>query len=107
MPQLKHLCIERTEWQRQVRCQLGRCRSAEHLILHGTLLLCQLAVFAATRLFLGSPHPTPSHHRHTCTQGVRGLFKGWGAQWARQGPMTTVIFVVNEFLRSEMGMPTL
>ena len=66
-------------------------------------------------------------------QGVRGLFKGWGANWARQGPMTvrgwgggagrrgrgkivprtltraslhaqTVIFVVNEHLRHTFGL---
>lgn len=37
-------------------------------------------------------------------QGVRGLFKGWGANWARQGPMTTVIFVVSEDLRHRMGL---
>ncbi|KAI3425920.1 hypothetical protein D9Q98_007892 [Chlorella vulgaris] len=40
-------------------------------------------------------------------QGVRGLFKGWGAQWARQGPMTTVIFVANEWLREAMGLDSL
>ena len=28
--------------------------------------------------------------------GLRGFFRGWGAQWARQGPMTSIIFVVNE-----------
>lgn len=53
------------------------------------------------------PTPTACVRKIVQQQGVRGLFKGWGAQWARQGPMTTVIFVVNEFLRNEMGMPTL
>ena len=28
----------------------------------------------------------------------------WGANWARQGPMTTVIFVVSEELRHRMGL---
>ena len=36
--------------------------------------------------------------------GVRGLFKGWGANWARQGPMTTVVFVVNETVRPWLGL---
>jgi solute carrier family 25 uncoupling protein 8/9 len=37
-------------------------------------------------------------------QGMRGLFKGWGGNWMRQGPMTTVIFVVYEKLRPLMGL---
>ncbi|EFN55710.1 hypothetical protein CHLNCDRAFT_134006 [Chlorella variabilis] len=40
-------------------------------------------------------------------QGVRGFFRGWGAMWARQGPMTTCIFVINEWLRGSMGLATL
>lgn len=39
--------------------------------------------------------------------GVRGLFKGWGANWARQGPMTTLVFVVNEAVRPAMGLGAL
>ena len=39
--------------------------------------------------------------------GVRGLFKGWGANWARQGPMTTLVFVVNEAIRPMMGLGSL
>lgn len=39
--------------------------------------------------------------------GVRGLFKGWGANWARQGPMTTLVFVVNEAIRPRMGLGSL
>lgn len=38
------------------------------------------------------------------TQGIRGMFKGWSANWARQGPMTTVVFVVNEALRPAFGL---
>lgn len=38
------------------------------------------------------------------TQGIRGMFKGWGANWARQGPMTTVIFVTLEALRHHFGL---
>ncbi|KDD75570.1 hypothetical protein H632_c613p0 [Helicosporidium sp. ATCC 50920] len=38
------------------------------------------------------------------TQGVRGFFKGFAANWARQGPMTTVIFVTLEALRQEFGI---
>jgi len=41
------------------------------------------------------------------TQGVRGLFKGWSANWARQGPMTTVVFVVNEAIRPTFGLQSL
>ena len=40
-------------------------------------------------------------------QGIRGLFKGWGANWARQGPMTTVVFVVNEAIRPMFGLSSL
>jgi solute carrier family 25 uncoupling protein 8/9 len=40
-------------------------------------------------------------------QGVRGLFKGWGANWARQGPMTTVVFVVSEAVRPLFGLDAL
>lgn len=36
--------------------------------------------------------------------GIRGFFRGWGATWARQGPMTTVVFVVNEALRPLLGL---
>ncbi|KAL6768479.1 UCP2A [Auxenochlorella protothecoides x Auxenochlorella symbiontica] len=36
--------------------------------------------------------------------GLRGLFRGWTANWARQGPMTTVIFVTLEGLRHGFGM---
>ena len=41
------------------------------------------------------------------TQGIRGLFKGWGANWARQGPMTTVVFVANEAIRPLFGLDAL
>ena len=40
-------------------------------------------------------------------QGVRGLFKGFGANWARQGPMTTAVFVVSEAIRPVLGLPSL
>eukprot|EP00887_Chlorella_sp_A99_P008144 scaffold12.g8144.t1 len=33
--------------------------------------------------------------------GPRGFFRGWGAQWARQGPMTSIIFI-----RMQLGMDT-
>ncbi|KAL4520330.1 hypothetical protein Ndes2526B_g01145 [Nannochloris sp. 'desiccata'] len=39
--------------------------------------------------------------------GVRGLFKGWSANWARQGPMTTLVFVVNETVRPIFGLGAL
>jgi hypothetical protein len=51
--------------------------------------------------------PARPARRACLLQGVRGLFKGWGAQWARQGPMTTVIFVVSESLRQAMGMESI
>lgn len=38
------------------------------------------------------------------SQGIRGMFKGWSANWARQGPMTTVVFVVNEAIRPAFGL---
>lgn len=41
------------------------------------------------------------------SQGLRGLFKGWSANWARQGPMTTVVFVVNEAIRPAFGLHSL
>jgi solute carrier family 25 uncoupling protein 8/9 len=40
-------------------------------------------------------------------QGARGLFRGWGANWARQGPMTTAVFVVSEALRPALGLDSL
>ena len=40
-------------------------------------------------------------------QGLRGLFKGWGANWARQGPMTTLVFVCNEAIRPRFGLESL
>jgi len=39
--------------------------------------------------------------------GVRGLFRGWGANWARQGPMTTLVFVCNEAIRPRLGLESL
>jgi len=39
--------------------------------------------------------------------GIRGLFKGWGANWARQGPMTTLVFVFNEAIRPPLGLENL
>lgn len=38
------------------------------------------------------------------SQGIRGMFRGWSANWARQGPMTTVVFVVNEAIRPAFGL---
>ena len=41
------------------------------------------------------------------TEGMRGLFKGWTANYARLGPQTTVIFVVMEQIRSLSGLSSL
>lgn len=41
------------------------------------------------------------------TQGIRGMFKGWSANWARQGPMTTIIFVISESIRPLLGLESL
>ena len=63
-----------------------------------------------TRMFVDPQrYPTPGACVRAVVQqaGVSGLFRGWGAQWARQGPMTTVIFVVNEWLRHAMGMESM
>jgi solute carrier family 25 uncoupling protein 8/9 len=62
-----------------------------------------------THMFM---HPSYSGPWHCATDiyrrlGVRGLFKGWGANYARQGPMTTAILVVNETLRPMLGLPSL
>ena len=40
-------------------------------------------------------------------EGVRGLFRGWTANYARLGPQTTVIFVVMEQIRSMSGLGAL
>ena len=40
-------------------------------------------------------------------EGMRGLFKGWTANYARLGPQTTVIFVVMEQIRSMSGLGAL
>lgn len=37
-------------------------------------------------------------------QGIRALFRGWTANWARLGPQTAITFVVNEELRSLIGL---
>jgi solute carrier family 25 uncoupling protein 8/9 len=53
------------------------------------------------------PTPTQCLRLIVAQQGVRGLFKGWGAQWARQGPMTTAIFCISEWLRGAFGMDSI
>eukprot|EP01026_Neomeris_dumetosa_P056076 TRINITY_DN5120_c1_g1_i1.p1 TRINITY_DN5120_c1_g1~~TRINITY_DN5120_c1_g1_i1.p1 ORF type:complete len:281 (-),score=30.58 TRINITY_DN5120_c1_g1_i1:458-1300(-) len=40
-------------------------------------------------------------------EGVRGLFKGWLANYARLGPQTAIIFVVVEQLRKVAGLGSL
>ena len=40
-------------------------------------------------------------------EGMRGLFKGWTANYVRLGPQTTVIFVVMEQLRKATGLESL
>jgi solute carrier family 25 uncoupling protein 8/9 len=37
-------------------------------------------------------------------EGAAALFRGWGANWARQGPMTTLIMLGNEALRPRLGL---
>ena len=39
--------------------------------------------------------------------GIRGLLRGWTAQYVRLGPQTTVIFVVMEPLRRLTGLDAL
>eukprot|EP01024_Parvocaulis_polyphysoides_P072880 TRINITY_DN9315_c0_g2_i1.p2 TRINITY_DN9315_c0_g2~~TRINITY_DN9315_c0_g2_i1.p2 ORF type:complete len:292 (-),score=46.18 TRINITY_DN9315_c0_g2_i1:451-1200(-) len=41
------------------------------------------------------------------SEGVRGLFKGWLANYARLGPQTAIIFVVAEQLRKAAGLGNL
>lgn len=38
------------------------------------------------------------------TDGPRGFFKGWVANFSRLGPQTVLTFLANEALRSAMGM---
>ena len=40
-------------------------------------------------------------------EGMRGLFKGWTANYVRLGPQTTVIFVIMEQLRKATGLESL
>eukprot|EP00894_Picocystis_sp_ML_P005539 jgi/Pico_ML_1/56056/g1652.t1 len=39
-------------------------------------------------------------------EGIRGLYKGWTANYARLGPQTTITFLVLEKLRSIAGLGT-
>jgi solute carrier family 25 (mitochondrial uncoupling protein), member 8/9 len=41
------------------------------------------------------------------TAGLRGFFKGWTANYARLGPQTVIIFIVNERLRQLLGAKSL
>lgn len=37
-------------------------------------------------------------------EGIRGLFKGWTANYVRLGPQTVIVFLVMEKLRELVGM---
>lgn len=41
------------------------------------------------------------------TEGIRGLYKGWAAMYARLGPQTAITFVVYEKMRQLVGMSEL
>jgi solute carrier family 25 uncoupling protein 8/9 len=38
------------------------------------------------------------------TQGPSGFMSGWTANYARLGPQTVLIFLINEQLRKALGM---
>ncbi len=38
------------------------------------------------------------------TEGLRGLMRGWSANYARLGPQTVTIFIVAEQLRKLAGL---
>lgn len=52
--------------------------------------------------------PSTRRRAHTdpsmLTASLPSFLRRWGANWARQGPMTTVIFVTLEALRHEFGL---
>ena len=65
---------------------------------------------------LRSPHAGGVHKGQSVLQcaaaivkrdGMRGLLRGWTAQYVRLGPQTTVIFVVMEPLRKLSGLDAL
>lgn len=37
-------------------------------------------------------------------EGVRGLLRGWSASYTRLGPLTTLVFVLNEKFRVALGL---
>jgi hypothetical protein len=82
-----------------------------HLVVSGVAGLVTTTAIAPvdvvkTRMFMaaGSMTMMGTLRALYTEQGVRGLFKGWSANWARQGPMTTVVFVVSEAVRPWFGL---
>lgn len=82
-----------------------------HLAVSGVAGLVTTTVTAPvdmvkTNMFVHNQYTGPWHCLIDIMkkQGIRGLFKGWGGNWMRQGPMTTAIFVVYEKLRPLMGL---
>lgn len=85
-----------------------------HLVVSGVAGLVTTTAIAPvdvvkTRMFMaeGSMTMMGTLRSLYTEQGVRGLFKGWSANWARQGPMTTVVFVVSEAVRPWFGLENL
>lgn len=104
--EMKHLVIRQLGWEDGL---------GTHLTVSAVAGLVTTTVTAPvdmvkTHMFVnGQQYTSPLHCMAGIYKqhGVRGLFRGWGANWARQGPMTTVIFVVMEQLRHVMGMEQL
>ncbi|KAK2079171.1 hypothetical protein QBZ16_002862 [Prototheca wickerhamii] len=73
-----------------------------------TTLICPVDMIK-TNTFVGHERKLPYQVAREILRehGPRGLFRGWTAQWARQGPMTTVIFVTLEGLRHMCGLDQL
>lgn len=60
-----------------------------------------------TRMFVNGGSPAECVADIYRQFGTRGLFRGWTANFARQGPMTTATFIVMEQLRAAFGMETM
>jgi solute carrier family 25 uncoupling protein 8/9 len=103
--EVKTLFLDRLKWKDSI---------STHLAVSGVAGLVTTTVIAPadmvkTHMFMNRSSEGGYSFRKCigdiyATQGIRGMFKGWSANWARQGPMTTVVFVVNEAIRPAFGL---
>lgn len=77
---------------------------AELLTPHAALLSWHLVVTAGGRKHSG---PLACAASLYASQGLRGFWRGWSANYARLGPQTVVTFLVVEQLRQLTGMAPL